>query len=263
MNRRSSFAISLVVHAAVFALAFFIARQPPVATIAKHAVENYADVVWLPASGPGGGGGGGGNGRAGPIRKLEVQGQDDRTMPASKPPDTNPAETTPAENRDLSLVIPAVDAGVADLTQIGVAEGIPSSDSLGPGKRNGAGSRNEGDGIGPGDGDGLGPGRNRNIGDGDYRPGSGIVNPRVLREVKPLYTAQAMQMKIQGDVHLECVVQSDGTVGEIRVVRSLDWRYGLDQEAIKAARQWLFVPAMLKGRPVAMRVTIGITFALR
>ena len=175
----------------------------------------------------------------------------------------NPTDMKPRENRVLDLAIPAVEFGAADLTKIGVLEGVPASDSLGSGKRGGAGSPHDGDGLGPGDGDGFGPGHDRNIGGKEYGPGSGVVNPRVLHEVKPQYTAQAMRAKIEGEVQLECVVQADGTVGRIRVLRSLDSVFGLDQEAIKAARQWRFVPAMLKGHPVAMRVTIGIAFALR
>ena len=72
-----------------------------------------------------------------------------------------------------------------------------------------------------------------------------------------------MRAKIQGEVLLECVVQPDGTVGNIRVVRSLDSAFGLDQEAIKAARQWRFVPGTTKGEPVAVLVTIAIAFTLR
>jgi protein TonB len=89
------------------------------------------------------------------------------------------------------------------------------------------------------------------------------MTPRLLQEVKPQYTAPAMRAKIQGEVLLECVVQSDGTVGNIRVVRSLDPTFGLDQEAIKAARQWRFAPGTRQGQPVAVLVTIAIAFTLR
>jgi protein TonB len=89
------------------------------------------------------------------------------------------------------------------------------------------------------------------------------VNPRLIREVKPQYTADAMRAKIQGTVLLECVILPDGTVGRVEVVRSLDPTFGLDQEAIKAARQWRFVPGTRFGEPVAVLVTIELTFTLR
>ena len=54
--------------------------------------------------------------------------------------------------------------------------------------------------------------------------------------MKPQYTADAMRAKVQGTVLLECVVLPDGSVGRVDVVKSLDSTFGLDQEAVKAAR---------------------------
>ena len=85
----------------------------------------------------------------------------------------------------------------------------------------------------------------------------------MVREVKPKYTPEAMQQKIQGSVWLECVVLETGDVGDIEVTRSLDDEYGLDQEAIKAAKQWKFKPGTKDGKPVAVVVTIELTFTLK
>jgi TonB family protein len=90
-----------------------------------------------------------------------------------------------------------------------------------------------------------------------------VLTPRVLREVKPAYTAEAMRAKVQGEVWLECVVLPDGSVGRVEVVKSLDGNFGLDQEAIKAARQWRFAPGTRQGQPVPVLVTIAIAFTLR
>ena len=81
--------------------------------------------------------------------------------------------------------------------------------------------------------------------------------------MKPQYTADAMRAKIQGTAVLDCVVNADGSVGECGVVRSLDSTFGLDQEAVKAARQWKFAPGRRLGQPVAVLVTIELTFTLR
>jgi periplasmic protein TonB len=85
----------------------------------------------------------------------------------------------------------------------------------------------------------------------------------VLREVRPNYTADAMRAKVQGTVWVEAVVLQDGTVGEAKIVRSLDSTFGLDDEALKAARQWRFAPGTRFGQPVAVLVTIELTFTLR
>ena len=98
---------------------------------------------------------------------------------------------------------------------------------------------------------------------GVVRVGSpGVTIPRILKEARPQYTSDAMRAKIQGSVVLECVVQTDGTVGDVRVIRSLDTTYGLDQEAIKAAKQWKFAPGTRNGEPVPVMVSIELTFTL-
>jgi protein TonB len=90
-----------------------------------------------------------------------------------------------------------------------------------------------------------------------------VTLPKLLHEVKPNYTSEAMRAKIQGTVLVECVITASSEVPELKVVRSLDPTFGLDQEAIKAARQWRFAPATHLGEPVAVIVTIELSFTLR
>jgi TonB family protein len=49
----------------------------------------------------------------------------------------------------------------------------------------------------------------------------------------------------------------------VEIIRSLDSSFGLDQEAIKAAKQWRFRPGMRQGEPVAVLVRIELDFTLR
>jgi len=72
-----------------------------------------------------------------------------------------------------------------------------------------------------------------------------------------------MRAKVQGTVLLECVVRPDGTVGDVQLMRSLDPTFGLDQQAIAAAKKWRFVPGTRLGEPVPVLVTIELTFTLR
>ena len=132
----------------------------------------------------------------------------------------------------------------------------------GPGTGPGAGSRT-GSGSGEGDGGGVGPGTEQGIGGGPFQVGAGVTRPQLVREVKPNYTADAMHAKIQGVVLLECVVLPDGSAGSVRIVKSLDQAFGLDEEAVKAARQWRFVPGTRGGEPVPVAVTIEVAFTLR
>jgi TonB family protein len=98
-----------------------------------------------------------------------------------------------------------------------------------------------------------------------YKPreDAGITLPTVVREVKPAYTPEAMERKIQGSVWLEAVVLETGDVGEVQISRSLDAEYGLDRQAILATEKWKFRPGTKDGKPVAVLVTIELTFTLK
>ncbi len=98
-----------------------------------------------------------------------------------------------------------------------------------------------------------------------YKPGedAGVTLPRVVREVKPVYTPEAMQAKIQGTVWMRVVVLASGDVGEVTVSQSLDEEHGLDQQAVNATRQWKFEPGTREGKPVPVEVTIEMTFTLK
>ena len=96
-----------------------------------------------------------------------------------------------------------------------------------------------------------------------YKPGDGVTLPEVVKDVKPQYTAAAMQAKIQGSVLLDCVVGETGDIVDITVTKSLDTEYGLDQAAIDAAGQWKFKPGRRDGEPVAVRIAIELTFTLK
>ena len=257
-----SMGVSLVVHALAIALFVYIANRPVVqhaATIIPDILNK--DIVWLDMEGPGGGGGGGGNRSLEPIRKAELEGKEKLTVPAVKPPAPEMKKDEPPPPVQ-ELNIPAETLASANLAIAGALEGGPPSPSLGSGTGGGAGT-GSGTGIGSGSGSGLGPGFGGGTGGGAYRPGNGVETPKLLREVKPQYTAQAMRAKIQGTVLLQCVVLPDGTVGSISVVRSLDSSFGLDQEAVKAARQWQFAPGTRFGQPVPVLVTVEIAFTLR
>ncbi len=247
-------------------LLLLISLMPePVYELVQPNREHYS-LIWLPAEGPGGGGGGGGNESLELPRQIELQGPDDAelSIPVEPAPDYVESEIEPELLQTREMNIPVVLMASAPNTQAGVLEGLMTSTSLsqGSGRGGGAGS-GDGSGIGSGQGAGLGPGQGGGTGGGVYRPGSGIENPRVLRDVKPKYTADAMRAKVQGTVWLEVVVRPDGTVGDVIVTKSLDSVFGLDEEAIRAAKQWRFAPGTRFGEPVAVLVTLEVFFNLR
>jgi bla regulator protein blaR1 len=90
-----------------------------------------------------------------------------------------------------------------------------------------------------------------------------VTLPKVISEVKPKYTSEAMQAKIEGTVMMTAVVRTDGTPGDVEITKSLDTEYGLDNEAVAALSQWRFEPGLKDGKPVPVRVTIEMRFWLK
>jgi TonB family protein len=86
------------------------------------------------------------------------------------------------------------------------------------------------------------------------------TNLEVISKPPVQYTAEARQMKVQGDVVLRVTFLASGQVVVQAVVHGLG--HGLDEEARRVAQQIRFRPATRDGRPVDLTTTITITFQL-
>lgn len=247
--------VSACLHAAVAILVAVIVRDrpgdPPRAATDRHEPPL---LVWLDRSGEIGGGGANGNHSAKPPQRAQPKGTDRRTIPAPRPRSVEAA--TPREAPVQEISIPAVPetSGISDT--IGVVSSIAVADpsSLGPWL---------GRGSGDGEGNGLDKGQGLNAGGGSPGPGGALRSPEIIRQVRPNYTSAALQARVRGLVVMDAVVLPDGSVGDVRIVRSLDKRFGLDEEAIKAVKQWRFRPAQRSGGPIAMLVSVEMIFELR
>jgi TonB family protein len=80
----------------------------------------------------------------------------------------------------------------------------------------------------------------------------------VTRDVKAQYTADAMRAKVRGSVVLRGIVDISGTVRDVRVEQSLE--PSLDVAAREAFAQWEFRPAMRRGQPVAIAISVQMAF---
>ncbi len=200
-----------------------------------------------------------------PPRQAKSPGRDPITIPVLRQPKAEPSQLVKNEPSPVEqLNIPVKELSSAQESIPGAIEppSGPPTVSQGPGTRGGSGP-GDGPGDGPGKGSGLGPGRDGGTGDGAFHLGNDVTRPTLVREVKPAYTSDAMRARLQGSVFLECVVRPDGSVGQVKILRSLDSAFGLDLEAIKAARQWRFRPGTRRGEPVPVLVTIQLDFSLR
>jgi TonB family protein len=86
--------------------------------------------------------------------------------------------------------------------------------------------------------------------------------PTLQCEVEPHYTPPARAAKLEGRVVVEAEVLTDGTVGDVRVAKSLDPTLGLDDAAYAAAKRCHGKPGELgKGNPIV--TTMPLTFVFR
>lgn len=86
--------------------------------------------------------------------------------------------------------------------------------------------------------------------------------PAYQQNRQPEYPPMARRRGMSGTVLLKVLVDTEGRVADLAVERSSG--HGLlDRAALQAVRQWLFSPATDDGVPVAMWVTVPITFRLQ
>jgi protein TonB len=90
---------------------------------------------------------------------------------------------------------------------------------------------------------------------------TGNIDPPVkVFSPRPLYTEEARRAGIQGIVILEAVVDADGTVRNVKVLKGLPM--GLDKSAVDTVLTWRYEPARIEGRPVPVYFTFTISFSL-
>lgn len=241
---------SFIIHGIILGAIVYAATHAAQIVQKANEVTEKVDITFLARPQPGPGGGGGGRPKdPEPPRKAEIV--------ASKPPAVQPIPK-PADIPTPEVIVP-VQTPQAVVTLPGALTQIDSTIGTG------SGGGGKGNGIGTGEGSGVGPGTGGGIGGGAYNIGNGVSSPVLIREVKPNYTGDAMRAKLQGVVEMEAVVLPDGSVdpNRIKITRSLDSTFGLDQQAIIAVRQWRFRPGTYKGQPVPVLVNVELTFTLR
>jgi periplasmic protein TonB len=242
--------VSVAVHVIILGALIYAATHVNQVVQSVNQVSEKLDYIFLDTPKPGPGGGGGGRPKdPEPPRKAEIK--------AAKPPDIVPV-SKPADVPTPQIIVP-IQTAQAVVTLPGALSPIDSTIGTG------AGGGGKGTGIGTGNGSGVGEGSGGGFGGGVYNIGNGVTSPQLIKEVKPNYTGDAMRAKLQGVVEMEAVVLADGTVdpGRIKITRSLDSTFGLDQQAIIAVKQWRFRPGTYKGQPVPVLVNVELTFTLR
>lgn len=258
---RTSWLNSVIIHAILIAALFL-----PYIIWGRRSAPKQATVVPIDISPfvlhtpPGlhkaGGGGGGGNRTPSPPSKGALP---KFSWTQLAPPTTKiliPKPKLPVEPTLLGP--PDLKVQVAD-SMWGNPTSVPGPPSNGPGTGGGIGSGN-GTGVGSGNGGGFGPGSGGGTGGGAFSVGGGVTQPIPIYAPDPPYSEQARKAKYQGSVVLSIVVDPQGTVHNIQVVKPLG--LGLDQEAVKTVSTWKFKPGERNGVPVAVQMLVEVTFRL-
>ena len=90
---------------------------------------------------------------------------------------------------------------------------------------------------------------------------SEMVRPVKLHAPMPEYTEIARRARIQGVVILEAVIEVDGSVRDVTVLRGLPM--GLSEAAVRAVEGWRYRPALLSDQPVAVILSVSVDFRLQ
>jgi periplasmic protein TonB len=239
--------VSTAVHAVMALLIGWFAYYSHVREVTEVEPEIPQRIVWVAMPGPSGGGGGS-PAKTPPPPKLtppEAKKTPEAPAPVVIPTEITPPAPEPAEPQ------PVV-AAVADASSSGATN--TSASAPGNGRGNGAG---------PGDGDGAGPGEDKGFGGGAYRPGNGVTSPFPTTRAQPRYTDEAVRARAQGVITVECVVEPNGQCGDVRIARAFAPTFGLERQALEAARRWRFRPGMRDGQPVPVLVNLEIEFNIR
>jgi len=154
----------------------------------------------------------------------------------------------------------------------------------GPGQGNGSGgakgikgtvaSADFGSGVAtPGKGDGRSNGQGISTGGFGAQQVAQGQGPKILAQTgpattpveitfkpNPIYTQEARDLKLEGEVLLEVSFSANGTLQVNKVVRGLG--HGLDEAAIAAANKIRFKPALRYGQPVDSTAVVHVTFQM-
>jgi TonB family protein len=83
---------------------------------------------------------------------------------------------------------------------------------------------------------------------------------RLISKPRPAYTEEAKRNNVTGIIKVMVTFQADGQIGDVSIVEGLP--YGLDEQAIEAARRIKFEPAKRNGVPYTTTKVIEYSMTL-
>jgi TonB family protein len=106
---------------------------------------------------------------------------------------------------------------------------------------------------------------------GKYHVGDGVSPPKLVFAPDPEFTDKARHKRVAGTVVVALTVDVAGKPQDVRVSRSLATdvskklqpiAQGLDENAVKAVKQYHFEPAEFRGKPVPVEITVEVHYRI-
>lgn len=92
------------------------------------------------------------------------------------------------------------------------------------------------------------------------RVGGRVRAPRLISKVSPTYPPLARQTRLQGDVLLDAVIDTEGNVVQLQVVSGHPL---LISAALEAVRQWKYEPTYLNDQVISVQLIVTVNFRIQ
>ena len=89
------------------------------------------------------------------------------------------------------------------------------------------------------------------------------VEPKVINKVQPIYPELARRANVEGTVFLDILVDKEGKVRKVEVLKASGTNVGFEEAAKEAVKQWVFSPAIQNDKPVAVWMTLPVKFEVK
>ena len=92
------------------------------------------------------------------------------------------------------------------------------------------------------------------------RVGGYVIAANLIKQVKPVYPQSARDAGIEGTVHLQGIIGTEGNFITLRVTSNNNSE--LANAALEAVKQWRYKPALLNNEPIEILTEIDVDFKL-
>jgi TonB family protein len=106
----------------------------------------------------------------------------------------------------------------------------------------------------------LPPKPSSDLPDGIQKVRDRVTRPEIIFQVPPGYPHEARWDQAQGQVTVEAIIDEEGCVSHVRLLKGVPKGMSLVESALNSVREWVFRPATFEGRPVKVFYVLNVNF---